>query len=503
MPSPVPPALQDAERNDPGRHLTLGLADRPDRQVQEAWTVDLEASGGLLVFGGGGSGRTTTLRTAAFELARQGGGSAVVLHLIDAASRSLGSLSVLPQVASVLTADDLEPIARLIEVLEHEVGGRRALLAQAHADSLSALRSMRRELVIPRIVVMIDGLASLRETLDTPEAYEWFNRLVRLTSDGRQVGIHFVAASERRAGLPASIVGTLGTRLVLPMGDADEAISLGVPREIASSPDLPAGRAYADRTVVQVAVSGDDASGLGQTKAIADLAARLDVEPAARLPELPERLEGPMVVVDDLVVSVGRADLFGGPAVLDLRAGHVLVTGAAGSGRSRAVAGIAAALVAGEAPVRLVAVGGTSSPLVGVAGMTESAFARAAVAERLEAVAATVDPDGRSVEAVVFVDAAEDMSSMDTERALERLAGLPSVRLVAVADTATTTRAFSGWLAEVKRTRRTVLLQPEGAPEVDAVLGLRVRLRPAQPFPAGRALVAHGRTVHLVQLRGG
>ena len=495
--------LREAQTTDPGRWLTLGIADHPEQQRQEPWSVDLESTGGLLVFGRGGSGRTTLLRTAAAELCDQGGGGEVEIHVIDAASRTLGPLASFPQVASVLTADDLEPIARLVQVLEGEVVHRRTVLADANADSLSTLHRLRPEAARPRIVVLVDGLNSLREALDTPESYEWFNRLVRLTVDGRQVGIHFIATSSRRAGVPAAVLGSLSSKLVLAMGDADEAVGLGVPRSIVAASDLPSGRGVSDGVVVQVAVVGDDPSGPGQSEAIIALGRSSAATPAASLPELPGFLARPMVLSHDMVVDFGETDLSGEAIEVDLASGHLMVTGPAGSGRSTVAVGVARALAAVPDRPRLVAVGASASLLARLEVLDDRSFARSDHGELLEAVAATVDPDCRSLEAVVFVDAAEDVSSIDADRALVRLAGLPSVRLLVVADPVTLARAFSGWLAEVKRHRRTLLLQPEGRAEIDDVLGVRVALRPGQDFPVGRGLLAQGRTVSLVQVCAG
>ena len=49
---------RDHAEHQPGRFVTIGMLDAPERQQQGPAVVDLEQSGGLLVFGTGGSGKT-------------------------------------------------------------------------------------------------------------------------------------------------------------------------------------------------------------------------------------------------------------------------------------------------------------------------------------------------------------------------------------------------------------------------------------------------------------
>ena len=112
------PERGEAHQRDPGRWVTIGLADLPDQQRQALVDVDLEADGGLLVFGSGGSGKTTLLRTVAADLAGQGGPDEVRIWVLDFSGRSLTHLEELPHVAAVATGDDLERVTRMLTVLD-------------------------------------------------------------------------------------------------------------------------------------------------------------------------------------------------------------------------------------------------------------------------------------------------------------------------------------------------------------------------------------------------
>lgn len=248
-----------ADDTDRGRIAVVGLRDDPAHQRQIPATVDLEAEGGLAVFGTGGSGRSTALRTVAVSLTTDAGVDEVQLVVFDFASRALVPLVELAHTRAVVTADDLDATAGQIDRLSEEIAVRRSRLGQERAESLSALRARRGTPVLPRIVVVVDGFAALRAELDNPAGYEWLQRFHRVLVDGRQVGVHPVLAADRRADLPDPVLGAVGARLVLRMAEPDAMASLGVPLALARSGDLAPGRGFlhGDQEI-QVAVVGTE-----------------------------------------------------------------------------------------------------------------------------------------------------------------------------------------------------------------------------------------------------
>jgi len=86
------------------------------------------------------------------------------------------------------------------------------------------------------------------------------------------------------------------------------------------------------------------------------------------------------------------------------------------------------------------------------------------------------------------------VEAMELSSRLEALVRSDAVRVVAVADPVTLDRAYSGWVAELKRNRASLVLQPGASTEVEAITGTKAPLRPGQAFAAGRGvLVDHGR----------
>jgi DNA segregation ATPase FtsK/SpoIIIE, S-DNA-T family len=495
---------------DPGRVAPVGLSDDPQNQAQHVAAVDLEATGGLVAFGTGGTGKTTLLRTLAVALARQGSVDDLRIYALDFASRALDPLADLPHCSAVVAGDEVERTARLLTLLDQEIDRRRQVLADARAETLGALRAQGGRPHLPRIVVLLDGYSGFHTTFDRSDRFRWLTRFQRIVSAGRQVGIHCVLTNDRRTGVPPVLLSAIGARLTLRMATPEELAALGVPSKVAKDAELPAGRGFLDgSTEVQVACVAGDPSALAQSEAIAKAAAGLAATEAGRAPALPEL---PAAVATDqlgvprppppLTAPLGLVDLTHETAVADLSRQNLVVLGPPLSGRSTAAATVARGLgLSSGSGVQLCAIGSPASPLRGLSVWDDAGFTAAAhlgVAERLAEV--LVGDDGLQVRAVLFVDAAEDVEGSALVKALEALAKHSGVRFVVAGEAATFAKAYSGWLAPLRRNRGLVVLQPESRSDVETVAGIKPDLRPDQEFPPGRAIFVAQRRWQLVQV---
>lgn len=490
---------------DPGRFVVLGLGDAPQEQAQLVATVDLEGSGGLVVFGTGGSGKTTLLRTVAAGLVQQGSPDAVRLYGLDFTGRSLTQLTALPHTVAVATGDDLERVTRMLTVLQRELEHRRRVLSDARADTVSALRRQSRSLALPRLVVLLDSYAGFHATFEQGTLYGWLTDFQRLVTEGRQVGIHVVMTTTRQLGVPTALTSALGARVVLRMASAEELIGLGVPRDVAKGTELGEGRGFLDDGIeIQVATVSQDPAGGAQAEALAALAERLldsGVAPAPNLLELPEQVRLPPVRPAPLRSPLGLADLSLDLVEVDLARQNLVVLGPPTSGRTTALARVAHGLAGAEKGPKLIGLGGLTSPLAALDVWHASGFGRSRQPAALDAAMALVEGyEGDEVKAVLVIDSVEDVESMENNPRLEPLLRSDAVRVAAVVEASTLARAYSGWTAELKRNRAVLVLQPGSRDEVEAVSGVRPALRPGQAFPPGRGLlVDRGRPV-LVQV---
>ena len=491
---------------DPGRLLVLGLLDDPANQTQEPALVDLEQTGGLVVYGGGGAGKTTALRTIAAGLAQQGGTDGVLLYAVDFANRALDQLRPLPHCAGVVMGDDPEGVTRLLTVLAAEVDRRRRLLAEAQAESLSALREQTGQLVLPRIVLLLDGYGAFQAAFDQGTLFEWVQRAHKLVAEGRQVGVHFVLTADRRTAVPPALLAAVSARFVLRMADVDDMAVLGVPVAVARAAELDPGRGFLNGTTeVQLACVADEHRGAAQAAALAELGTELreTAEPAVPLPALPEVVRAAPSAQGRLQPVLAIADLILEPVVADLRRGHLIVVGPNESGRSSTLATVALGLAAsGSDRPWLVGVGRPDSPLAALDVWDDAGFTAAERAEVADRLASTLaEADGRRVEVVVVVDQAEDTEDQPLSGILERAVRSDAARAVVSCDPGSLGRTFGGgWLQEAKRARTTLVLQPEDRNQVEALAGVRPSLRPGQAFPPGRGIYVRAGGPVLVQV---
>ncbi len=508
---------------DPGRTALLGLYDDPENQAQHVASIDLEASGGLLVFGTGGSGKTTLLRTVAGGMAAQGTADEVTIYALDFASRALDALADLPQCGAVVPGDDPERVTRLMTVVAAEIDRRRGVLADARAESLGALRERSGTTVFPRIVLLLDSYSGFHSAFDRAEGYGWLTQLQQIVSAGRQVGVHCVITTERRMGVPAALLSAVSARLALRMATGEELASLGVPMKVAKDAELPAGRGFLDGSVeVQVACVSEDASGAAQAEALSVAAGKLataDDARAPRLPELPESVDfddprsgalaGPLAAptTKPLTAPLAVVDLTLEVAEVDLSRQNLVVTGPPLSGKSTALETVARGVRAASGPdLQLAALGSAASPLAALDVWDDAALSRAGHAGLVERLAERLSGDeGVDARAVLFVDAAEDLEGNDVLRPLEVLARRDALRLVVACEPTTIAKAYSGWLSALRRNRVALVLQPESRADVDAAVGVKPALRPGQDFPPGRGILVVNRQWSLVQVgrRGG
>jgi S-DNA-T family DNA segregation ATPase FtsK/SpoIIIE len=357
------------------------------------------------------------------------------------------------------------------------------------------------------VVLVVANLGGFLACHDDPDG-DWVREaLVRIAADGPAVGVAVAASADRPAGVPASLAGAMGVRLVFRLADPHDAVALGLP---ARTGPVPAGRAVDAATGwdVQVALAGPEelaaavraaagrwAGAGGGPEAIGVLPEVVTVAEACRMAgeggapgggDAP----GPGAV---LAVPVGVSGRDLGPARLPLGPGdHVLVTGPARSGRSTALATLAAALRRCRPGVAVTVVAPRPSPLRHLGWAERVVTGEGELGALATAVAAAPGPQ------VVLVDDADFLD--DPDGALAGLARLarPDLHLVAAGRPDALRALYGHVTAEVRRSRLGLLLAP--ADGDGDLLGLPT-LRPGRgPFPPGRGLLVVAGAAEVVQV---
>jgi S-DNA-T family DNA segregation ATPase FtsK/SpoIIIE len=481
-----------------GRDVVLGVVDEPRHQRQRPEVVNLEQSGGLLIFGTGGSGRSSTLRTLIASATADAGPESVVVYVLDFGGRSLEGLRGLPNVGAVASADDLEQTTRILMHLRQQIALRQEYLAHHRAENLSALNATAGER-LERLLLVVDGYEAFDRTFERGELYMWSEMLVEIVLLGRSVGIHLLATADRRIGIPTAVQSAVSGRVILRTADADGLIDLGIPATVARTARLGDGRALlASGLTVQIALVGDDASNAGQTVALENWMRPAPDGRAATLAALPSDVTlGQVTALRPVETSpstfvLGLADLTLEPVLCDVRTQHLAVVGPEESGRSSTLA--SAALQLAEAGGAVWAITSEDSPLLttGLPNVVGHREARELLSH-LATLGATAQ---QRVLIVDLVDALAD----ELDGPLTEVVRSGDFRVLASFGRQSLSGYAGGWKAPFRAARRMLLLQPDDLGDLGMISPVRVRTRPGQVFPPGRGVFIENRTARVVQV---
>ncbi len=388
VPPPDARAVAAAWRRG-GTAVVLG-----SRADGSAVVVDLVRDGPHgLVAGTTGSGKSELLTTFVLGLALTQPPDRLALLLVDfkGGTGLAPVLATLPHVVGHLSDLDASAARRTLRGLAAELRRRERILAAHGARDVAELTPGVGD-TPPRLVVVVDEFRALADEL--PELVPTW---ARLAAQGRSLGVHLLLATQRPAGaVTADLRANVALRLVLRVADdVDSADLVGSPD--AASFDRPGlallARGAAPCETLQVArachrgerapvrfappwpapssqrwVPGppgppeasdarDDDGPAPWVAAIRRAAAGLPRAVGPWLPPLPTRVEvrdvpdgpGLPLALADLPDELAR-----GAVRWDPEAGHLLVLGGPGSGRSTALATVARAALAEGRPVHTV-----------------------------------------------------------------------------------------------------------------------------------------------------
>jgi DNA segregation ATPase FtsK/SpoIIIE, S-DNA-T family len=351
-----------------------------------------------LIAGTTGAGKSELLQTLIASLAVVNRPDEMTFVLVDYKGGSaFSSCAALPHTVGLVTDLDGHLTRRALESLAAELRRRERLLLRAGAkdvEDFATRRSVEGGLPpLPRLLIVIDEFASL-----VAELPDFVAGLVDIARRGRSLGVHLLLATQRPAGVvTADIRANTNLRIALRVTDPAESADIIDAPDAARVPQSTPGRCYVRSGAALVqAVQAARVGGVrpretglpapgpwvtpvtwsqlgwvlparekpeDDTATVTDLAVLVDAireaaaaegigaQPSPWLPPLPD-----VVTVDELAapsrpltVPFGLTDL---PATqsrenlaLDLaRGGHLVVAGAAQSGRSTVLRTIAGAV---------------------------------------------------------------------------------------------------------------------------------------------------------------
>jgi DNA segregation ATPase FtsK/SpoIIIE, S-DNA-T family len=501
QPSPWLPPLPEvialetlAAPTEPGG-AAIGLVDEPAAQSQRPLAFRPEQDGSLLVYGTTGSGKTTLLRTLAVALARRLPPAELHVYALDFATRGLEPLRSLPHCAGVVAGEDEELVARTFALLRRTLAERKDAVASGSSAAT------------PRILVLLDGYSAFVAAYDRVSGGELVEALPRLVAEGRALGIHFAISADRRGAVRSALAGSIETRIVLRMADDDEYAALGVDARAVRGASVPPGRGFLGADLeVQCALVGDDPA--RETAAVAEAGGELADRYAERAPaltRLPSEIGRSSLPrpAAPLEAVLGLSDEALAPVTIPLDDGSFLVAGPRRSGRTTALATIAASLRTGSADLPLHLVVPRRSSLPDLAVWTSVASGRDEGEAFLAELAETVIARGAGAEPIVLVvDDGTELTDGRAATALETIVKRGrdvEVYVVAAVEANTAHRTFGGWLRELRNEEHGLLLIPQVDVDGD-LLGVRLGRAATRSFPPGRGFLVRRGAVELVQV---
>lgn len=464
-----------------GRSTTVpvALADDPDhqRQVTTGWDLD---EGNLMLMGIPGSGTSTALATIALQLAAASSPDELDLLVLDMGPGDLAPLAQLPHttayVGSGAGAGELQ--TRFLRHLRVELERRRAAPGGRRA------------------VVLIDGLAALRDEYQDFEGQQLLDALYRVYAEGPALGISFAVSTTRAKAVPSAMDEVTTQKWMFRLADPYDYASIGVrPKDV--PPPVP-GR-FIDSTMrLQSHVATPDVPLAEAVARIAETRPGSSRKASAvgRLPDavlVDELGAGAVFAGEPWRIPIGIAEDDLQPASVEVYDGeHVLIAGPARSGKSSVLLAVAelARTAEGVRPA-VWAICDRRSPLA------SGSFDRIAVGpDEVPALLAGLRLERGPV--LLLIDDAERFEDGDQAIATLLTTERPGLCVVAAGRSADLRSLYSHWTRSVRKSRCGVLLQPDVDYDGE-LLGVTLPRRAPVALTVGRGYAASGGAVRLVQ----
>lgn len=345
---------------------------------------------------------------------------------------------------------------------------------------------------LARQYLLIDGLSAFYEAHDHAGIGRLSQIVQRLIREGRQFGIHVVAATTRRQDVGTGFSRAFSRWLILRQGSIDDYRTLEVPSDVLSE-DGPPGRVLLGRSEGQLAVLGGSRSGDVQARAIESFGTQLrerGATPADPVRTLPPVLAHSSVDAEAFYMDDDELRTHPFPTGVDL----LQIAGPRGSGKSTGLWRAASCLSASFVSIDLF----TAKPAALNPGdawrvwepSTDGAGAR------LQELAT-----GEAQRLVLIDDLGpltDSMISMQIEE-LIRFARSPGLTILLTIENVDARASFKPVIREVRSHRSSLLLQPDALADGE-IAGADLPRVKTHGWPPGRGFHVAGNSTRLVQL---
>ncbi len=364
-PAPVD-ELVSRDRPHPLR-FSLGIMDEPRRHRQEVWGIDVSGGGGNIAIGGAPqSGKSTFLQTMILSAAVTHSPRDVQFYCIDFGGGGLIYLEDLPHVGGVAARTEPDKVSRTVAEMKAVLRQRERAFKEFRVGSIADYRQMRHDPSHPAsedpfgdVFLVIDGWPAFVSEFPDLEPI-----VQDVASQGLAFGVHTVIATPRWTELKSKVRDYLQTKVEFRLGDVNETQVDRMTREI---PFNRPGRAIsAEKHHLMIGVPRLDGvrSAENLVAAMTEAVDRVAAANTAQAPQvrvLPERIH--LREVDprpagpesdyrtrwSIPIGVRESDLT--PAAADMGVmPHLLIFGAAKSGKTTIAHAVAQAICARNDP---------------------------------------------------------------------------------------------------------------------------------------------------------
>ena len=204
--------------DDPNPRTLIGVA------ADGAVDIDLVRDGPHgLIAGTTGAGKSELLRSLVVGMAAGASPAHLSFALVDyKGGATFDACAALPHVVGVITDLDDQLAERALRSLHAELRRREGILREHGATDLATLRARAPQVLLPRLVVVIDEFAAL-----VAEQPTFLHALVDVAQRGRSLGVHLLLATQRPSGvINDNIRANTNLRLALRLQDTADAIDV-------------------------------------------------------------------------------------------------------------------------------------------------------------------------------------------------------------------------------------------------------------------------------------